>query len=247
MPRGTDRYDEAQIQGRLWTPNVLRSAGLLSQWQDGADPSFVDYGTTGVATWRDKSGFARTFTQGTDANRPLLLQGLGLRSEGTARLMSFSSTLSSDHDMVVAVRTNSSSATWRTLLWSAPSLHPCLLESGSNRLGAFDSVFGSSGYTLAVNTYAIIVIRCRPSTGSVQIASDGQTLSSQMGSTISASTIFLNETGGTQPFGDVFEFVRTTAHLSQADLDRTIGYLANKWDRLIGAKKFTSPLVATNP
>lgn len=72
MPRGTSRYDEAQIQGRLWTPAVLRSQANLCGWYD-----FTNLGTIGLnsGTGRlsdvaDISGFARNLTQSNTANRP---------------------------------------------------------------------------------------------------------------------------------------------------------------------------------
>lgn len=70
MPRGVGLnwvYDEARLQGRLWTPDVLRPN--LSFWQDAADQSTITI-ATGVSEWRDKSGNNRHFTQTIDANQP---------------------------------------------------------------------------------------------------------------------------------------------------------------------------------
>ena len=67
MPRGVSRFDEAQLQQRLWTPDLLLPQ--LSFWQDAADPSTITI-ATGVSEWRDKSGNGRHFTQATGANQP---------------------------------------------------------------------------------------------------------------------------------------------------------------------------------
>lgn len=67
MPRGISRYDEAMLQGRLWTPGLLRPD--LSFWQDAADLSTITI-ATGVSEWRDKSGNNRHFTQATGTNQP---------------------------------------------------------------------------------------------------------------------------------------------------------------------------------
>lgn len=67
MPRGVNRYDEAQLQGRLWTPDLLQPN--LSFWQDAADLSTITI-ATGVSEWRDKSGNGRHFTQATGTNQP---------------------------------------------------------------------------------------------------------------------------------------------------------------------------------
>jgi hypothetical protein len=68
MPRGLSDYDSAVIQGRLWTPEVLRPAG----WWDAADISTMSF-ATGVSELRDKSGNGRHATQSTPANQPTLV------------------------------------------------------------------------------------------------------------------------------------------------------------------------------
>jgi hypothetical protein len=65
MPRGVNVYDEAILQNRLWTPSVLRSA----LWLDANDLSTISV-ATGISEWRDKSGNARNFSQGTGAVQP---------------------------------------------------------------------------------------------------------------------------------------------------------------------------------
>jgi hypothetical protein len=55
MPRGVSRYDEARLQGRLWTPAQV----LPSLWLDGADLSTLSVSGSSVTEWRDKSGNAR--------------------------------------------------------------------------------------------------------------------------------------------------------------------------------------------
>jgi hypothetical protein len=79
MPRGVSPLDEARLQGRLWTPAQLRTA----LWLDSADLSTISV-TTGVSTWRDKSGNQRHFAQATGGNQPTLtpngLNGLNVLS-----------------------------------------------------------------------------------------------------------------------------------------------------------------------
>jgi hypothetical protein len=55
MPRGVNLYDEARLQGRLWTPDVLRGQDLLAQWIDVSDISTITV-ATGISQFRDKSG-----------------------------------------------------------------------------------------------------------------------------------------------------------------------------------------------
>jgi hypothetical protein len=79
MPRGISPLDEAQLQRRLWSPALLRTA----LWLDAADLSTISTGT-GVSELRDKSGNGRHFTQGTVGAQPTLtprgLNGLNVLS-----------------------------------------------------------------------------------------------------------------------------------------------------------------------
>jgi hypothetical protein len=69
MPRGVSRLDEAQLQGRLWTPALLPSLAL---WLDAGDLSTLTIpSTTLVSQWRDKSGYNRHFAQSNINVRPL--------------------------------------------------------------------------------------------------------------------------------------------------------------------------------
>ena len=67
MPRGVSPVDEARLQGRLWSPALLRTA----LWLDAADLSTIST-ATGVSQLRDKSGNGRNFTQGTGGTQPTL-------------------------------------------------------------------------------------------------------------------------------------------------------------------------------
>jgi len=58
MPRGLSDYDSARIQGRLWTPEVLRP----DFWFDAADQSTITISSGNVTQWNDKSGNARNLT-----------------------------------------------------------------------------------------------------------------------------------------------------------------------------------------
>ena len=67
MARGITRYDEAQLQQRLWTPDLLRPA----MWFDASDLSTMSFGT-GASQWRDKSGFNRHLSQAGSTQQPAL-------------------------------------------------------------------------------------------------------------------------------------------------------------------------------
>lgn len=67
MPRGVSRYDEAALQRRLWTPDLLRPA----LWLDATDQSTITI-ATGVSEWRDKSGNNRHLAQTASTQQPAL-------------------------------------------------------------------------------------------------------------------------------------------------------------------------------
>jgi hypothetical protein len=72
MPRGYNIVDEAILQGRLWSPSVLRPA----LWLDAADISTITLSDSNVTQWNDKSGNARNLVQATAALRPTLTNSL---------------------------------------------------------------------------------------------------------------------------------------------------------------------------
>jgi hypothetical protein len=67
MPRGLSDYDSARIQGRLWTPEVLRP----DAWFDASDISTISVSATGISEWRDKSGNARHMSRADTTWRPI--------------------------------------------------------------------------------------------------------------------------------------------------------------------------------
>lgn len=61
MPRGIDPRDSAYLQGRLWTPAVLRPAA----WWNAADLSTISHSGGTISQWRDSSGNGRHASGGT--------------------------------------------------------------------------------------------------------------------------------------------------------------------------------------
>lgn len=66
MARGVTRYDEAQLQGRIWTPEFLRP----TIWLDAADTSTISTVSGRVSQWRDKSGNDHHYSQANAASQP---------------------------------------------------------------------------------------------------------------------------------------------------------------------------------
>lgn len=68
MPRGTSFYDQAKLQGRLWTPES--EAGRFLAWcSTDHEPSRALSGTA-VTGWKDRLGKIADFAQATSGARP---------------------------------------------------------------------------------------------------------------------------------------------------------------------------------
>lgn len=67
MPRGVSRLDEARLQGRLWTPELLRGDGAA--WFDFSDRATLTI-PSGVSQINDRFGFGSYMEQGTAGDRP---------------------------------------------------------------------------------------------------------------------------------------------------------------------------------
>jgi hypothetical protein len=63
VPRGTDRYDEARVQGRLWTPKVWKGDAKLVAWYDFSNENGGLTYATGVSDAVDLSGKGNNATQ----------------------------------------------------------------------------------------------------------------------------------------------------------------------------------------
>lgn len=109
MPRGVNQYDEAQLQGRLWTPDLARPA----LWLDAADPSTITV-ATGVSEWRDKSGNNRHVSQATTSRQPAYVENRLLRFT-SANLHSLTSTATivtgNNYSILCVVKDNNAGAT----------------------------------------------------------------------------------------------------------------------------------------
>ncbi len=89
MPRGVSPLDEARLQRRLWTPDLLPAPFRPNLWLDAMDLSTITAGT-GVSGWRDKSGRANNAAMATTANQPTyqptgFLGGPTLRFSGASQ------------------------------------------------------------------------------------------------------------------------------------------------------------------
>lgn len=68
MPRGVNRYDEAAMQLRLWSPEQLGP----KVWLDSQSPGAFTIVSSAVSEWKDRSGNGNHATQPTSGKRPVI-------------------------------------------------------------------------------------------------------------------------------------------------------------------------------
>lgn len=73
MPRGRDAYEQARLQGRLWTPASVRP--LLGVWYDFSNLESLTLVGSAVGQVNDLSGNNRHMVQVTAGNRPIWVAG----------------------------------------------------------------------------------------------------------------------------------------------------------------------------
>lgn len=74
MPRGVSRYDEARLQGRLWTPAELRANGKLRGWWDYGDLATIAMSGGALSSVSDKSGSGVSMVVGGSAGAATLVR-----------------------------------------------------------------------------------------------------------------------------------------------------------------------------
>ena len=259
MPRGFNTYDEARLQGRLWTP-----AGNADLWLDSSDPTVFSF-VTGVSEWRDKSSKGRNGTQATVANQPTVISG-ALNGLSLVRFDGVNDTIIVNFGAELRVR--NFSHTWLMIRRGAGTgdiYKPAIAcwDAGGADIGCYhyiknSNLFGASyphfpafgNYDLSTGTAyanAVPVIMTFSAEGSVwRIMRNGVqegsgTISSTntaidgiiIGGQFSPSRYSQND------YGDVVSFIGST---TQNDHQQKVaeGYLAHKWS-------LTANLPASHP
>lgn len=266
MPRGVNRYDEAQLQKRLWTPVVLP----LTLWLDAADLSTLSVGASGVDTWRDKSGNARDAT--TTVRRPAFLAN-ALNGLPAVNFTAASATKLDTPDFSIAPNRQfcafivASAAgllggsTYRRL-WTAKGVNPDSLGAGTTypqgymgsgaNAGTAMMIAGGSGVTAPVvtglgNTAPFLLTGAFGTAGAAAnentVSANGgarQSLTAQSGALSTTGIRIGSDTGtgtGSAWNSWIAEIILTDA-IAFSTLQTIEGYLGWKWG---------VPLVATHP
>jgi hypothetical protein len=230
MPRGVSRYDEARLQGRLWTPRHV--GGDLRFWHQADAMDTLTMSSGAVSAWADIGRSGRDWVQATGTNQPTWTVG---GWDGVRPSLSFDGT--SDHlRMTVTAIAQPFTAILVARRTSTPfAAHMIEGVSSGNRVilggsdGSSQSIIfaGASLGGQAIDTLPRVFAGIYNGASSFNII-DGATVSSgNVGSNTWADQyMFLAPHGGTfRAVGHVFATC-LVAGASRAVADRLTGYFA---------------------
>ena len=254
MPRPLNDVDAARIQGRSWTPAVLRPA----LWLDAADLSTITI-STGVSEWRDKSGNNWHATQGASTNQPAFLRdalnGLSLVDfDGSNDALVVNAGLTS------ALSANNTYTTAFVVLPDAISGQPVLMHepvastfrflnqiasNGGFFFGDTSANFLTYNFNIAAANTPSIIVATKSSATVGSLDANGLYRDPDSG-TLAATPTMTNSirigdysTGALRyngKFGEIFVF---TYALDRVQVSQLAGYLSWKWNiRLVAEDEF---------
>ncbi len=260
MPRGFNDYDTARLQGRLWTPAVLRPAA----WFDAADQSTITI-STGVSEWRDKSGNGNNLAQATSGTQPSFSQNSwnGLSTIGLSGSQAMRNTtlaFGTKYSIVCAFNRTGGSSYQRFVESNAGIPGSGIFFFGSLN-GNFATFFGTElGWNdITENTPSISV--SSPSVGSVVNNGDvinsafpyvnGNEQNAKNGSTLDVTGFAFGAFWSGSSFsqwwqGNAAEILIIKKVLDIPELKAVEGYLSHKWAiRLAASHPFANrpPLI----
>lgn len=259
MPRGTDRYDEARLQGRLWTPASLAPC----VWFDAMDLStFTLDGSGNVSQWSDKSGTGNNAAQATSGKRPTYV-ALGRNSRPSVRFLIANATRldlsvtgfptgTTDHTLcAVYYAPTGIGAYMQCFAWGDvgfPSGRVRSLLSTDTDVLNFNMFAIDHNTSVAVGTDHVITHTFVGSSGASSLYIDGAAASTATLGAASTTT-FGASIGGAPSngsgfddylTGDVQEIILVPRLLGLSDVNSLTGYAAWKWG-------YVSKLAASHP
>jgi hypothetical protein len=240
MPRGVSLYDEAQLQGRLWTPAVARDRVTLefdvSQFTVDAD------GSGNVQTWRNASASSNNATQATSTARPALTNnyanGRTFIVGAASKYLNLTSALAATDCTIYAVfQYTGTASSYRTIVANASSTNCAYFGAQSNNTNL---VMGRSSVvdelTIAVPFVGYHVASCRfaylSGTGNTHVIGINGTLATKTtaaatyGSGINQILADRGSAAWTGGFGHLIVFA---GRHTDDEMRRFEGYLAWRW------------------
>lgn len=241
MPRGVNRYDEARLQGRLWTPRVY-SKTQLSYWWDASNTASLTFSSGNVSTWSDLSGNGRDATDGGVSSRraiynPTLFRCPVLSGDGANVRLGFDGTafVGTSFSIFAAIYRNSSSTQNYFLGGSSLTINNNQ-HMGWSSDSEFRNGFFFNDINIAVSNYSYPYIQLsrvvfNSGTGR-QLWIDQTSGTRADGSSLGAypgASLFYYEASNTYLNGGIGEIITLNKAVSLAERFILDGYLAWKW------------------
>lgn len=239
MPRGRNDYETAQIQGRLWTPAVLRPAA----WWDAADLSTIAYSGSAISQWSDKSGNGLHTTGGAQTLEAISQNGLPGIVFPASNPFALVGAGTASRSMIVATRPRitGGGTGFRGLCAtgaSSGSGSMLLSNNGANKWGTWSTVDYSGGIQLVAGTPYLLCMDGLDSGSFFRNGSSDGTYSAtegQPGGTANNGCIG-GEVGNNQHYdGTIFEIVWMSSAMAVPQRQALEGYLSWKWGIALAA------------
>lgn len=240
MPRGRNDYETAQIQGRLWTPAVLRPAA----WWDAADLATIAYSGSAISQWSDKSGNGIHATGGAQILEAISQNGLPgiVTAPGSNSSFAINSAGTASRSMIVATRpkVTGGGTGFRGLCAtgaSSGSGSAMYSNNGANKWGTWSSVDYSGGIQLVAGTPYLLCMDGLDSGSFYRNgASDGTYAATEGQGQLAGSASMghiggqIGQSGTTQKYdGTYFEIVWMSSAMTAPQRQALEGYLSWKW------------------
>lgn len=258
MPRGVSRYDEAQLQGRLWTPEEVR--GDLSCWWDFSERGSLTH-ATGISAIKSRHKSDVTMEEGTGSKQPAF-SATGINGRACANFSGTNNTLgqfttansvmsNSFTAVVVSSVLATSGANTRVLGYctsgndyDSPTALAVLYRSAANTLSTFQNGSARASSAAADGVVSVVVVESDGTTcrhfingtaggsgawGTITLGSSGRWL-------IGKFSVGASETDHKGLWGEGVVVRLYAPHLRQ----RLEGYLAHRWG-------LASSLAASHP
>ena len=232
-----------------WTPAELGPD--LIAWYDFADSATVIQSGGFLTQWRDKSVNARHANAMSAGTLSINADGIYIANatSGPDLAIQMPSLPSARFDFAFAGKPNPFGS-YRTLMAQITGgQHHMLIEVGTNNLGMYANSWVPAG-SLTWPPVDGQVYFSGPDASNNKIGKDGGGLVDLSGEDFNpgAAPVLLNyNVGGGQGFGTAREFVFMTASRSQDIQDRVSGYLAWKWDGILGVTTHVAALPVGHP
>src|SRR5262245_1377115 len=232
-------YRQAVFQGRLWTPDALRSMGLIS-WYDAAALGTISCDGSGtVSAWNDRLGVYNT-SQGAASGRPAFLatgwppSRMPVFSGDTDDNLPLTPTTIATPSALTAVCIGecSSTAALRSFFGNTAGGGVQLRWNTTHKLELLRNASASLiTSTNAVTAGSYHVVGCETGTSFSAVYIDGTITSNTTSPAFTGGINLLMLSSGSEYFrGLLSEIIICNVRLSMADRQRCEGYCAWKWD-----------------